>query len=165
MGEFVDWRASHLRVTRSGVAIYRGSRPPSHSYLQKAGITHRIDLQYGFHEVFREDQLEKEDPLSFGIRFLDYDLSDFTPPSYEAVKDLITTIAKIPTGKRVFIHCLHGKDRTGFICACIEVACGKTITEAIKTMFEYGFHKVPYLLWLPSLYRTLRRLEKEGVTL
>jgi len=45
----------------------------------------------------------------------------------------------------VFVHCQHGADRTGLMCAAYRVAvCGWTKEEAIQEMREgnFGFHEV-----------------------
>ena len=50
-----------------------------------------------------------------------------------------------PKSQPVLVHCEHGSDRTGAMCAIYRIAAeGWTEKEAIKEMKEggYGFHKV-----------------------
>ena len=48
-------------------------------------------------------------------------------------------------GGPYFVHCMHGADRTGLLCASYRVAVqGWTKREAIREMVEggFGFHKI-----------------------
>lgn len=146
-------------TNRNGYAIYRGPRPKTHAELQDRQIRHRVDLQSGFHETFKEDILEKEDPRDYKIKLTDYDLSDFTPPSYEQVKEIIDHIDSLVGN--IYIHCLHGKDRTGFICACFQATRGFKYETAKEIMMYHGFHKFPYIWWLYSLKKTFKKLSEE----
>jgi protein tyrosine/serine phosphatase len=71
----------------------------------------------------------------------------------------IIRFLKIVTDKNrtpVFIHCLHGSDRTGTMCAIYRiVVCGWTKKEAIKEMKkeQFGFHKI--LINLPRFIKKL----------
>ena len=46
----------------------------------------------------------------------------------------------------VFVHCQHGADRTGLMCAVYRVAiCGWTKEEAIREMTQGGFGR--HIIW------------------
>lgn len=150
-----------------GNNLYRGPRPQSFADLQKAGIKHVIMLQSGIFELFHDDNpLKKEHPEDFGIRLHRVTMSDFTFPKTEDLDQVQQIIKQAELkGERVYVCCKFGKDRTGTSCAVYRVCeQGWTYAEAKKEMFAHGFHKIPYLLWLPSLKKYLRkRLAQKGI--
>lgn len=55
-----------------------------------------------------------------------------------------------PLNGNVFIHCLHGEDRTGLFVACYRVQGHQehwTKAAAEKEMLDHGFHKILHGLW------------------
>jgi hypothetical protein len=59
--------------------------------------------------------------------------------------------AEFPSAKplpKVYVHCVHGHDRTGLIIALYRLACGWTVDAAEKEMLDMGFHR-----GLVGLYR------------
>lgn len=40
--------------------------------------------------------------------------------------------------KKTYIHCLHGKDRTGMVCAMYRISKGMGISEALTEAYEFG---------------------------
>lgn len=137
--------------TKAGHSVFRGKRPLSHSVLQAAGIKYRIDLQSGMFETMHGDVLEHELPHAFDIYLHDYDLSDVFPPTETQIQDILNDIEDADGD--VFIHCLHGKDRTGFVCAAWNISRGMCFRNAVNDMFSKGFHKFPYIWWLIALYK------------
>lgn len=133
--------------------VYRGPRPRSFADLKAKGIKYVINLQSGFYERTHEDGYERERASEFGMFELDLSLSDFYPPDREKVGRALKLIRAIQTqGESVYIHCKHGKDRTGYVIAAFRMHCwGWSFEEAVAEMFSHGFHKFPYALWLPSL--------------
>lgn len=142
-----------------GHNIYRGPRPYSHKKLESMGIKFRIDLQSGMFEHIYNDELEFEIPSAYGVTVIDYDLSDVFPPTRTQVHDILSDIDHCDGD--VFIHCLHGKDRTGFICAAWHLIHKMPWHLAIQDLYEKGFHKIPYLWWV---WYHLRRYEKSPYT-
>ena len=130
--------------------LFRGSRPESFQDLCEEGISLVINLQSGAHEFFKDDKYEFESAAEFGIIELNLKCGDVFAPSAEEVSDFLDAINS-HSGK-AYVHCLHGKDRTGFMCAIYRMKVqGWTFEESIKEMFDLGFHKVPYIFWLKEL--------------
>lgn len=130
--------------------LYRGPRPKSFRELMEMGITKDINLESGVYEGFHEDGFEKELACTFGVIEFNIPLSDFTPPKYWQVVKVLHIILNLPG--IAYLHCLHGADRTGFICAVYRMVIdGWSYEDAVKEMFQEGFHKFPYLIWLPEL--------------
>lgn len=137
--------------------IYRGPRPKSLQELRDKGFTRVIDLQSGAYELFHDDKYEEEKKSGIdGIQVTDLDLSDIFPPDRATMHRLIYALAfameySSPSYK-IYIHCLHGKDRTGFAVAAFRMQYMKwNFNEAVKEMFSMGFHNFPYLWWVPFL--------------
>ncbi|MFA7000266.1 MAG: dual specificity protein phosphatase family protein [Candidatus Paceibacterota bacterium] len=132
-------------VTHVNKNLYRGSRPLSFADLQPFGIEHVVNLQSGAYEAATETQYESEAAKDFGMVETCVPCSDLFPPSRDAVHRILGIIAG---GNRVYVHCLHGQDRTGFVCAAYRMrVCGWSLSDAMREMFQFGFHKVPYLWW------------------
>ena len=75
---------------------------------------------------------------------LDYDRIQFDPSEIDDEKVVrVLRIITDPTRTPVFLHCAHGADRTGVICAAYRVVVqGWSKEDAIEEMTRggYGFH-------------------------
>ncbi|NBO24606.1 MAG: hypothetical protein EBU93_05175, partial [Chlamydiae bacterium] len=59
----------------------------------------------------------------------------------------------------VFVHCFHGADRTGMLCAIYRIVIQKWDKEkAIEEMKKYGFH-----FWHKSLIDYIRKMDIESI--
>ena len=59
---------------------------------------------------------------------------------------LIDAVGFIDEG--TFIHCEHGRDRTGLVCALYRIwKCGWDKRDAEEEMLRFGFHKALWGLW------------------
>jgi len=129
--------------------IFRGPRPTNLKQLASDGINSIINLESGFYEMFHEDKYETQFPCDFGIKEYNIPLSDFSSPDFDKVFLAINIMTK---GEPTYIHCLHGKDRTGFVCAVYRMLHqGWSYEKARKEMLDYGFHTIPYSFWLYKL--------------
>lgn len=117
--------------------LYRGAQPTSQGMreLKKMGIKTIINLR-SFHS----------DRDALGDTGLEYEHIAMTS-LYSEEKDIIQFLEIVADHDRmpVFIHCHHGADRTGLLCAIYRiVVCQWTKEEAIQEMIEggFGFHGV-----------------------
>lgn len=133
--------------------LYRGPRPKDFRVLKEMGVVWVINLQSGIYELFHEDQYERQHAYQFGMFEMDYGLSDFTAPDSVIVHEAIDLIKQCVDAKqRVYVHCKFGADRTGFVIAAYRIKhMGWSFEKAVAEMFALGFHKFPYLWWVPSL--------------
>lgn len=130
--------------------LYRGPRPESYDQLKAMKIQTIVCLQSGWHEFFNDDFYENNSPFDHGFNFYNLKCSDFFPPSEKDVQTFFE-IMESATGP-VYIHCLHGKDRTGFMIAVYRMRKqGWTFKQAKEELFANEFHKFPYLWWLREL--------------
>ena len=129
--------------------IYRGAQPSAEGFreLEKMGIKTIISLR-AFHsdEKFLESTTLHTERISFKTWHPeDEDVNRFL--------ELVRDTDKHP----VFIHCLHGADRTGTMCAIyriVEQGWGKE--EAIEEMCKggFGYHSI----WV-NLIRYLKKTD------
>ncbi len=140
--------------------LYRGAQPTAEGMreLGKLGIRTVISLR-AFHDD--EDEVEGTGLQREQIRF----------KTWHAENEDVVRFLKLvgdPARRPVFIHCLHGADRTGTMCAIYRMAFqGWSADAAVREMRDggYGFHEVwsnlpPYLatLDLPAI------LTQAGIT-
>ncbi|MBN2162614.1 MAG: tyrosine-protein phosphatase [Pontiellaceae bacterium] len=117
--------------------LYRSAQPDKAGMknLQTAGIKMIANLR-----SFSSDREEIGDTeLGYEHIFM----KAWHPERKEVVRFL--KIVSNPANQPVLVHCKHGADRTGTMCAIYRVAIqGWTKEEAIREMTEggYGFHKI-----------------------
>ena len=130
--------------------FYRGAQPSKEGMksLETMGIKTVVNLR-GFHSDRR-----KIGKLQLGqehFRFNTWHAED---------EDVISFLKVVTDTNRwpVFVHCQHGADRTGMMCAMYRLTvCDWTRDEAIREMKEggYGFH--------PEWQNLIRYLEKVDI--
>lgn len=129
--------------------VYRGAQPTAEGMreLEKLGVKMVINLR-GLHDD--DDELEGTALTGAHIRFNTWHAED------EDVVRFLELVGN-PANQPVFIHCLHGADRTGTMCAIYRMAIqGWAAEAAITEMTEggFGYHSV----WT-NLPRYLRALD------
>lgn len=125
--------------------LYRGARPSS-TYLFRKSIC----LQSGSYTMLHDDLLEKKQ--SWGENIKPIFCSDIFPPKDWQVYLFLNLVQS--TTDSVYVHCLHGKDRTGFMCAVWRMRKdGWSYEMARDEMISEGFHMWPYFWWLWKLKR------------
>lgn len=98
--------------------IFRGPRPADLTVLRaswsKYHVNTIISLEYGFYGVTHNDKYERQFPADFGIQVYNIPCSDIMPPERWAVEKVLDLMSQ---DRSIYIHCLSGVDRTGFMCA------------------------------------------------
>jgi hypothetical protein len=75
-----------------------------------------------------------------------------SPKEVDAALIVMTDVNRYP----VYVHCQHGVDRTGFICAAYRVKVqGWTYEAAEAEWMKLGFHNWCFFWWKPFLKRYL----------
>ncbi len=74
---------------------------------------------------------ESEEAQSLGLRYYGISLPEFSKPKDEEVERVLGII-NAPENQPVFIHCHHGKDRTGTIVACYRISHDDWTAEQAK---------------------------------
>lgn len=117
--------------------LYRSAQPTALGMksLHKMGIKTIVNLR-SFHSDI--DKIGASD-----LRYEHISMKAWHPERKEAVRFL--KIAINPKFIPVLVHCHHGSDRTGIVCAVYRIAVqGWSKEEAIREMREggFGFHKI-----------------------
>lgn len=94
-----------------------------------------------------------------GLTYVRIEFKTWHPEVEDIVRllSIVTDSNKTP----VFVHCQHGADRTGTMCAVYRiVVCGWNKKDAIEEMTRggYGFHA----LW-SNLIKFIQELDVEGI--
>ena len=117
--------------------LYRGAQPTAEGMrqLKAMGIKTVVDLR-----SFHSDLDEIGDT---GLAYERIAMKAWHPEDEDVIRflQIVTDESRTP----VFVHCQHGADRTGLLCAVYRVAlCGWSKAEAIREMKEggFGFHEV-----------------------
>jgi tyrosine-protein phosphatase SIW14 len=134
--------------------LYRGPRPENGlQQIQTLGFKTIINLEDDIYELLHDDIYEQEQPLDFGLRPFRYRMSDWHVPDPDVTRQIIQTIEKEnAAGNNVYLHCLHGEDRTGYVVAAYRMQIQLwSFDQAVAEMYKYGFHRFPYFYWVPSL--------------
>jgi protein tyrosine/serine phosphatase len=119
--------------------LYRGAQPTKEGFenLAKLGIRIVVDLRGS-----RES--EREEVTKLGMQYFAIPWRCFHPED-TALAQFLTLLRENP-GKKVFVHCRTGDDRTGMDIAAYRMAeQGWTSGEARKEMEAYGvtwFHRM-----------------------
>jgi len=139
------YRGPHLQDA------FKSKMPP-----EAFGIRSVLNLQRGYFEFLHGTvNTEIEECARRGILPVHLPLGDLKAPSIaelNAALDLINML--IGTCGAVYVHCLHGVDRTGMVIAAHRIACQTwSFEKARDEMFEKGFHRFPYeaLGWVKRL--------------
>jgi tyrosine-protein phosphatase SIW14 len=125
--------------------LYRGGQPSQQGFqkLAEMGISIVVDLR----ERGREG--EHQQVTKLGMRFVEIPWNCFHPKDADMARFL--KLLRDNRGKKVFVHCQTGDDRTGMMVAAYRMAeQGWTAEEAMKEMEAYGFTS-PHHLTCPGL--------------
>ena len=117
--------------------LYRGAQPTAEGMkqLEKLGVKTVVNL--------RSLHSDRDEIKGTGLT---YEHINMTPSNIED-KDVVRFLRIVTDGSRtpVFVHCQHGADRTGTMCAIYRIAeQGWSKDEAIEEMTKggFGFHSI-----------------------
>lgn len=132
--------------------VWGGPRPSSLQDLAGQGIKRIINLQSGVYDVIRvysETYYEETMQFPNELGMVEYHLpcSDITAPRAIYVKKVLSLVAD---GTPTYIHCLSGRDRTGFMAAAIKMRyVGLSYEQAVS--WWRGVRHPWYFYWEHAL--------------
>ena len=112
--------------------LYRGAQPTAEGakQLEKLGVKTVVNLRFVLSD---RDELK-----GTGLGYEHINMTTFYPVTGDVVRFL--KIVTDPKRTPVFVHCQHGADRTGTMCAVYRIAVqGWSKDEAIEEMTKGGF--------------------------
>jgi tyrosine-protein phosphatase SIW14 len=125
--------------------LYRGAQPRKHGFeaLAKMGIRIVVDLR-------GDRRGERREVNRLGMEYVPMHWQCSFPKD-RLFAQFLTLIRKNP-GKKIFIHCRVGDDRTGMMIAAYRMAEeGWSAKQAMKEMEKYGFSLAHRRLICPRL--------------
>lgn len=147
---------------RGGNVLLRGPRPASQEEMAGVRCPTIVNFESGFYDIVH-DEVGEEDrwAAANGQRLVHLPLGDVLPPTLcEGLAFLHLVDLALDKGS-VFIHCLYGDDRTGFMSALWRVVMqNRTPDDAIAEMIALGFHEFPYFYWIPRLRAVMAEASK-----
>ena len=139
--------------------LYRGGQPSSEGFEKLAHMG--IDIVVDTGRSKRDETLIK----NLGMTYIS--LPWYCPFPKDEVFERFIKITRENPGKKIFVHCRLGDDRTGMMIAAYRMGQqGWTAKEAMQEMHEFGYRGVHHLM-CPGLARyeksLPRRLQNEPV--
>ena len=135
-------------LNRVSDSLYRSAQPSAEGMrsLEAMGIVTIVNLR-SFHS-------DRDKIKETGLAYEHIYMKAWHPEEEDAVRFL--QIATNPKRTPVLVHCQHGADRTGAMCAIYRVAVqGWSREEALKEMTEggFGFHGIwqDLVQWISAL--------------
>lgn len=116
--------------------LYRGAQPDAEGFraLRELGVRTVVNL--------RTSKSDSELAVPAGLDLVEipvHALIDSDPPTDEEL-DRFFDVVLDASRRPAFIHCAHGRDRTGALCAVYRIeAQGWTNERALEEMKELGF--------------------------
>lgn len=124
------------RFHRINEKLYRGAQPRRGGLmlLRRLGVKTVINLRGSNEETRSEEQHAR----TLGLNYFNVPLGRIGRPS-DAKVQRVLAILNAPENQPVFVHCNHGRDRTGLIIAIYRVANeGWTAEEAQREANRHG---------------------------
>ncbi len=116
-------------------ALYRGAQPTARGFaeLKQLGIRTVVNLRF-LHD-------DRSKLRGTGLRYLHLPCNAWRPKVDHVLECLKVVLS--PHHQPVFIHCLHGADRTGTMAAIYRmIEHGWTPDEAVCEIRNFGFHPI-----------------------
>ena len=150
-----DANADLKRFIKVAEGIYRGDQPDTvedYETLKSIGIKTLINLR---HEESWQGR-EKDTAAGMGFNYQSYPMNPLNYPQEAQVNAILSDLTN-PELQPVYLHCKHGKDRTGMIIGIYRVEDeGWDSKTAYKEMRAIGFNPV----FLPLVRYYLVRTRK-----
>lgn len=158
----INVQAEIARFLQVDQQIYRGGQPETkadYDRLQQMGIKYVFNLRDDYDDIVREQrELEKR-----GMVLLSYPMNPWDTPDAKTVKYMLYQIAEAQKTGGVFVHCHHGKDRTGVIMGLYRIHFQRwDRMKAYSELASFGFNHIFWDLldfyWVHSLPGALNKI-------
>ncbi|MBX9687570.1 MAG: tyrosine-protein phosphatase [Candidatus Obscuribacterales bacterium] len=138
--------------------LYRGAQPDASGFelIKEYGIKTVINFRWRKTPAARE----KEQLSKIGMHFIHIPLNYWTLPAQKELYEFLDLLEQKEL-RPIFVHCLHGADRTGVMIAMFRILrCGYSLQAAYDEMVKCGFHRFSTRHFKWGLWR-LAKLEIE----
>jgi tyrosine-protein phosphatase SIW14 len=120
--------------------LYRGAQPSMENFASLAAFKVKtvVNLRWQPWPVAKERKRVQE----LGMNFEHIALNYWTLPNQKAVDEFLVLLDD-ESKRPIFVHCLHGEDRTGIMIAMFRILrCGWTVRQSYQEMVDCGFHRL-----------------------
>lgn len=142
---------------------YTGAMPP-YIFGRSLYINVIINLMNDIERDYlgKSKKSDKQNPADYNLERHFIECDDITPPSPSQIDEFFRLVQQAyDQHKNVYVHCLHGVDRTGFMCAAYRIKiCGWSFLKACREWLGFGWHWYVYWSWAIALYRWKRGLKQ-----
>lgn len=139
--------------------FYRGGQPNviAMEALLEQGVRTIISLRWNFRVIKAERALAEQ----YGLNFYSIPLSYWILPTRKEI-DFFLSILDDQNKHPIFMHCLHGRDRTGMLTAIYRIARENwTANDAYAEMKANGFRHIRMHQFKWAVYGFERRLKRD----
>lgn len=141
--------------------LYRGGQPGSEGVtaLKELGIRTVISLRWGKKTI----ETERAYVEAAGMTFLSVRLNYWNLPTQQIIEDFLVLIEQ-EAARPIFVHCLHGADRTGLLIAIYRMSYEHwPVEKAYAEMKKYGFHRFRIRNFKWMLWKYARTAQQDGL--
>lgn len=139
-------------------SLYRGGQPSTQGFkgLAKLGINIVVDLR------LENQGLERKKVNQDGMRFVGLPWSCHDPN--DKIVERFLALVQANPGKKIFLHCHYGVDRTGMLVAAFRMAeQGWTPPEAMREMRAFG-DNVLHRTWCRAVVKYTENFSRQYST-
>src|SRR5262249_13375002 len=126
--------------------IYRGAQPTAQGWksLKDLGVQVVIDLRREGEDGEHSTKEEAKAVEALGMRYLHVPMNGMAAPTEAQITKVL---AELNSGKKVFVHCKKGKDRTGTVIACYRIKHQQWGNKkALGEAKSHGIHFVEFAM-------------------
>ena len=142
--------------------LYRGAQPNPEGYrsLQQLGVEVVVDFRNEKDEI----EAERQTVETSGMRFVSIPWRAMDQPNNKQVAQFLTLVQANP-GKKIFVHCFAGHDRTGVMIAAFRLGIHHWKPEqALAEMGAFGFRHGWSHFWHYHLEEYVERFPQQLAT-
>lgn len=153
-GDYDDLPSNLQKI---GTDIWRGAQPYKRGFqrLMQSGVKTVVNLREEQYSIDDEKKLVEE----LGMHYVSIPLRPFDVPEDHKIEQFLELMANAER-HTVFVHCLHGMDRTGMMCAIYRMkAHDWTFEDTYEEMIKMGFHE-PFTNLRQMVLKTASSLNK-----
>lgn len=119
--------------------LFRGGQPVKEGFMALSGLGVKtvVCLRWGKKVI----AAEKAAVESLGMNFISMPLNYWNLPKQETIDQFLGMVDDAERHP-IYVHCLHGSDRTGILLAIFRMfRQGWTFEQAYQEMKRFGFHR------------------------